>query len=834
MSDTIQIKRGMRKNLPKKLALGEPAFCYDTGEIYVGLGNDIMPVVGTTVHVGDKPPNNENLIWVNDVDEMIEGSFDSEILDEFRATIRDLQQQIADIHYALRYELDSGFFKDGEYSKELIPEEDIKGNINHVSIKRGKREELKRLLDGELGYCKDTGELFIGNEGRLEKIGAQGGSENPGGGEVAIAHLDMESANGTVFRISISNEGKFMIQKISLEPPVDPDPGPEDPDPDQDLGYLYTGLIINQVYGGGALNCGGTPVSHSFVELYNTTDKEINLAGLSLQYARTQKLWEVLPLTGKIPPKCSFTIRCGIHTPLTDNTARLKITKFDQEWPIAFNDNGFKVFLAYGKKAIDVVNPFDSKNNPTNPERCFGYIDLVGVSAFQELPSTRNSTVTIDGYEKAAAPFISKTKAAHRIDFADTHDNSKDFEPLDYTLVDPAVYGPRTVSDGTWDLYFDKSQMDPDKPNMLNMTFGADPETSRCFTWHTLPTLNGALLYKKEGEANFTSVISSRESITHPNVITTAHRVILKNLTPGKYIYKVGEAGKWSPDYSFTIKATDNESSFTMLQITDQQGWNAFEYSAWRRAWNYIKANEGFDWILNTGDMSQNGNRIFEWLDYFNGAKEDFAQTVCMSTVGNNDLIDKVSSLPFTYYYTFEDSPYTSVYSFDYGPVHFVCLNSNELVTEQETWVREDLAKTTKPWKVVYTHDGPYTVDRKSKLSKFDKVFEECGVQLVICGHRHYYMRSKPMYQNKVDTVNGIQYVMGQATGYKSGETRLWQDWYEVGMHPQSPCYIMWDIKPDRIIFTPYEIKNILPLEIPNNLEPVKSELEPPFTIMRK
>ena len=39
-------------------------------------------------------------------------------------------------------------------------------------------------------------------------------------------------------------------------------------------------LIINQVYGGGAND--STPVSHSFIELYNPTDNAISLEGYSL------------------------------------------------------------------------------------------------------------------------------------------------------------------------------------------------------------------------------------------------------------------------------------------------------------------------------------------------------------------------------------------------------------------------------------------------------------------------------------------------------------------------------------------------------------------------
>ena len=60
-------------------------------------------------------------------------------------------------------------------------------------------------------------------------------------------------------------------------------------------------LLINEVYGGGG-NSGAT-LTHDFVELVNTSDQPIDLAGLSLQYASaTGGSWQVTPLTGITVP----------------------------------------------------------------------------------------------------------------------------------------------------------------------------------------------------------------------------------------------------------------------------------------------------------------------------------------------------------------------------------------------------------------------------------------------------------------------------------------------------------------------------------------------------
>lgn len=41
---TIQLKRGLRANLPSEAAIGEPLFCTDTGELFMGMGVGITPV----------------------------------------------------------------------------------------------------------------------------------------------------------------------------------------------------------------------------------------------------------------------------------------------------------------------------------------------------------------------------------------------------------------------------------------------------------------------------------------------------------------------------------------------------------------------------------------------------------------------------------------------------------------------------------------------------------------------------------------------------------------------------------------------------------------------
>ena len=98
-------------------------------------------------------------------------------------------------------------------------------------------------------------------------------------------------------------------------------------------------------------------------------------------------------------------------------------------------------------------------------------------------------------------------------------------------------------------------------------------------------------------------------------------------------------------------------------------------------------------------------------------------------------------------------------YSFDDGDTHFVALcteipGQEGLVTgNQLDWLKQDLASTTRPWKVVWMHrplfygesQDPW-VDLNNAAAQQNKAdllatFQQYGVNVVFGGHEHYYQR---------------------------------------------------------------------------------------------
>ncbi len=100
-------------------------------------------------------------------------------------------------------------------------------------------------------------------------------------------------------------------------------------------------------------------------------------------------------------------------------------------------------------------------------------------------------------------------------------------------------------------------------------------------------------------------------------------------------------------------------------------------------------------------------------------------------------------------------------YSYNYGNVHFVSLDSYgwetgntrlyDTIGPQVTWLKKDLAANKLKWTVVYFHHPPYTKgshnsDTETELIKMRqnlvRILERYKVDLVLNGHSHSYERS--------------------------------------------------------------------------------------------
>lgn len=808
------------------------------------------------IYIGNKEPEDKSCLWIDNSDETTSGDYSDKLVDELKNKLKEQDKIIEKLSYALKYELDPGYFKgiypgtdETKAKREDLSPNGPNGTIGRIIVKRGYKKDIADLQEGEFGFCIDTEELYIGNKGGLRLLAKVGGiaGGTGSGGNLTSDYVELVAPSGKKYRLHINDDAEITLSDTQSYLANDPATG--------DSGN-FKGLTINKAYigGGESVDYSKNPCSHNFIELYNSTPNEMNLKGLSLQYGTQLQGWVSLPLVGVIKPYSSFLIRGKQIADMYSFTTRYKIKHFDMSWDIPMTNKGFKFYIKIGIEPCKVKNPFNSNGLGQKEE---GYIDLFAVGG-------ENQYEDIDACEKDYLPLannyrmlLRRTSKKITSIFADTDDNSKDITFVDLREVEPEVYLPRHSAYGQWNYYFDKIKLNECAPNMINICFGQDGNTSRTFTWQSQVTRRGFLKYKKVGETEWKVVETKRQFISHTDRDVTIHSAIVHNLEPGcTYVYKAGDEGMWSDEYTLEIKdrtKKENET-YKILWTTDQQAWDEIGYSAWGKCYDYIKRTEkDYDWMLNTGDISQNANRSFEWRYYFHYAKNSLNNLVHMTCCGNNDLIDKKDPLAFTYYTTVENpcldekgKLVPSCYSFNYGNVHYICLNSNIIkgycdVNPQIDFIVNDIKKpeNQKRWLIVYIHEAPYSVRCNTVTQPFINLLYDIGVDVVLAGHHHCYARCNRMGRlgqkdpnNKyaqfvIDNENGVYYVTEQATGCKIiGKTtpQIEAPFLKGGLlvREDKPCYGMITITHDKITIVSHQLRNVYPVE-----ECLDKEVEP-------
>jgi len=309
------------------------------------------------------------------------------------------------------------------------------------------------------------------------------------------------------------------------------------------------------------------------------------------------------------------------------------------------------------------------------------------------------------------------------------------------------------------------------------------------------------------GRVRYGTAVGNLNQTVNEASAQTNHVVTLTGLTPyTRYYYSVGSAfdtltpqaaettsytpGAPAPtaaDYTFRTAPTPGTAVPTRVWIVGDCGRGTQAQANARNGYYPFNGGASFtsttspglpDLNLQMGDNAYNSGTDAEYTTgYFNIYANIFRKMPQWSCLGNHDAnngsTDPLANFPYFDMFTFPTagecggvaSGTEHYYSFNYGNIHFIALDSqasNTAVDNPATpgvnedgpmaaWLRADLASVTATWIVAYWHHpsyskGSHNSDTEGQLinmrTNFLPILEAGGVDVCYVGHSHNYERS--------------------------------------------------------------------------------------------
>ena len=280
--------------------------------------------------------------------------------------------------------------------------------------------------------------------------------------------------------------------------------------------------------------------------------------------------------------------------------------------------------------------------------------------------------------------------------------------------------------------------------------------------WRTSAATDSRVLYGTQPGALTEEVTASTP--------TTEHEVALTELAAGTtYYYAFGTSteilGGDDADHFFLTAPAPGAAGSVRIWALGDSGTATHKARAVRDAYYAFTGNTHTNLWLMLGDnaYSDGTDAEYQAAVFENMYEEMLRKSVLWPTPGNHDLHAADSATQTGPYYDIFTLPTggeaggvssgtEAYYSFDYGDIHFVSLDSQETsVSDIATWLVADLSTTTRDWIIAFWHHPPYTKGSHDSDVEFHHikmraailpVLEHFGVDLVLGGHSHSYERS--------------------------------------------------------------------------------------------
>lgn len=331
--------------------------------------------------------------------------------------------------------------------------------------------------------------------------------------------------------------------------------------------------------------------------------------------------------------------------------------------------------------------------------------------------------------------------------------------------------------------------------------------SSRGLNWKT--SLAESNLYYCEGKVNqsewdaldASSIISIQgekvESSYYDNSsLDNRFEAEITGLSPGDYTYRISLEDGLSSPYSFNVPSETDPTEF--IFIGDVQPENDLDdYDIFGDILDTaIKNHPDIAFALQVGDLVNTVSAVEEWDALMSRATRLFTSIPFMTAVGNHEITTfktndgDILYKPVQYLDRFslpQNGPEgleEEFYSFDYGSVHITVLcanymdpqeaysndeNENILIGETvKEWIENDITSSTKPWKIVMLHQPILPIVGDSTTiglqTEWLPIMERTGVDLILCGHQHEFVRSVPWMASSNSDNKGFVQIMANSS----------------------------------------------------------------------
>jgi hypothetical protein len=317
-------------------------------------------------------------------------------------------------------------------------------------------------------------------------------------------------------------------------------------------------------------------------------------------------------------------------------------------------------------------------------------------------------------------------------------------------------------------------------PDQVSVAFGLDAARSLVWTWRTEPGVRTtALRLTNDPSRPFRTIEGDSHLVESPGLLNDPmirrHCAAATDLTPGTaYSYSLGDgvSEEWTP-WKVVRTAPTGPRPFRFLYLGDPQcgleEWGKLLANA-----HHLHPDAAF--LMIAGDLVDRGNERTNWDHFFLRAAGVFEELPLLPCAGNHEYLDQGPRLYRAVFALPANGPAAVdsglVYSFEYGDAFFAVLDSTSAVSDarlaakQAEWLDDRLARTRTTWKVVMFHHPVYASHPKRESpalrDAWVPVFDKHGVDLVLQGHDHAYLRTYPLRAGRrvEDAGAGTTYVV--------------------------------------------------------------------------